>query len=321
MNLPARPLNPDVIGRLRPLKTSRVIVVMHRIDRLERVRDRIPVRPTRMPLIAPQRHPMRRQSRNRRRARRDIRNLVGQTDRPLRDHIDLIADLHILPVTRDRTTRPLGEHIGLDPLDLLISPRMRDLHLTRLRATLSRRALKPHPRANKRRDQLITLIAVLLTQIILDPPTRETARIRTVKPIKKHARRDPIPLPNRPMERQLRLRVKTPQPTPPHLNRTQTTKNKTRRRDHPPMRRTRRISTIRPQRIVIPNPLREPQNRMPHRILVIHRLLRPQLSPDQSPHLSKHLIRKPTPGKLLRNPSRLFSSRRQLSPSFLITNC
>jgi hypothetical protein len=66
--------------------------------------------------------------RDRRGAGRDVGDLVGEPERALGDHVDLVTDLDVLPVARFGPARGLGQYVILDGLEFGLGPRMRYLH-------------------------------------------------------------------------------------------------------------------------------------------------------------------------------------------------
>jgi len=124
MDLPTGPLNADVIGPLGTLQPRCVVVVVNRIDRLERMGGRIAVCPPRMPPVSAQRDAVGSDARDWRGSSGDIGDLVGEAERPLDDHLHLVADFDVFPKARRGPTRGFCEHALFDGDDFRLRPRV-----------------------------------------------------------------------------------------------------------------------------------------------------------------------------------------------------
>src|SRR6516225_3237576 len=177
---------------------------------------------------------MGRQPGDRRRAGCDEGDEVGQAHRPLSDDVELIADLDVIPEARRGPPRRLRENVILDLLELLVRPRVRELDLARLTLGLHFGPLEPHPGADEGRDELVVLVAVLLTQVVLDAASGEVAGVgRAVETVEKYAGGDAVAETDRLVKLDVRLGVEAAEPAPADLHRPQTGENEARRRDNP----------------------------------------------------------------------------------------
>src|SRR5271165_6652910 len=272
MDLPAGALDADVVGDLGALQPGGVVVVVHRIDWLQRVRAGVAESPLGVFLVAAQCDAVGRQTRDRRRAGRDEGDEVAQAHRSLGDDVELVADLDVIPEARRGPPRRFRENVILDLLELLLRPRVRELDLARLTLGLHLGPLEPHPRADEGRDELVVLVAVLLTQIVLDAASSEVAGVdRAVETVEKYAGRDAVVETDRLVKLDVRLGVEAAEPAPADLHRPEASENETRRRDDPAERPRGSVLLVRPQRVVVADALAEPQNRHAVRELVVDR--------------------------------------------------
>ena len=102
---------------------------------------------------------------------------------PLVTAVDLVADLHVLPVARRAAARLLGQDVLLDRGQLLLGPRMRQLDRARLAPLLHLAALEAHPGADEGRHQFVVLVRVLLPHVVLDAAAAEIALGRAVEAV------------------------------------------------------------------------------------------------------------------------------------------
>jgi len=180
---------------------------------------------------------------------------------------------------------------------------VREFDLPRLALGLHLGPLETHPRADEGRDEFIVLIAVLLTQVVLDAAASEVAGVDgAIETVEKHAGRDAVAETDRLMELDVRLGVEATETAPADLHRPETSENEARRRDDPAERSRSGVLLVRPQRVVIADALAESQDRHPVREFVVDRHGGTQLGADESPHLREHLVGEFARGQFLAEP-------------------